>query len=77
MQALFTSRRNLPNIHRTPDAQDKRVSRRAYAPFGEIAAEHSWSLLHEPEDKGFIGERYDRAAALQYLNARYYDPKLH
>ena len=28
------------------------------------------------ETKGFIGERYDDHAGLQYLNARYYDPKL-
>jgi RHS repeat-associated protein len=29
-----------------------------------------------PEDKGWIGERYDADAGLQYLNARYYDPRL-
>ncbi len=29
-----------------------------------------------PETKGFIGERFDDASGLQYLNARYYDPKL-
>ena len=29
-----------------------------------------------PETKGFIGERFDADAGLQYLNARYYDPKL-
>ena len=28
------------------------------------------------EDKGFVGERYDAGAGLQYLNARYYDPRL-
>jgi len=28
------------------------------------------------ETKGFIGERYDAGAGLQYLNARYYDPEL-
>jgi hypothetical protein len=26
-----------------------------------------------PETKGWIGERYDEDAGLQYLNARYYD----
>ena len=26
------------------------------------------------EEKGYIGERYDADAGLQYLNARYYDP---
>ena len=35
---------------------------------------------HDPtasnETKRFLGERYDADAGLQYLNARYYDPKL-
>lgn len=30
----------------------------------------------DEEDFGFIGERYDEVASLQYLNARYYDPEL-
>jgi RHS repeat-associated protein len=29
-----------------------------------------------PEHKGWIGERYDADAGLQFLNARYYDPEL-
>jgi RHS repeat-associated protein len=32
--------------------------------------------LTAPESKGWIGERYDADAGLQYLNARYYDPVL-
>ena len=28
------------------------------------------------ETKGFVGERFDSGAGLQYLNARYYDPQL-
>ena len=28
------------------------------------------------ETKGFIGERFDDGSGLQYLNARYYDPRL-
>ncbi len=32
--------------------------------------------LTPPETKGVIGERFDADAGLQYLNARYYDPKL-
>lgn len=35
-----------------------------------------FSLTNAPETKGFIGERFDADAGLQYLNARYYDPKL-
>jgi RHS repeat-associated protein len=46
-----------------------------YRPFGE---QQEWALDASAagEDKGFIGERYDADAGLQYLNARYYDPKL-
>lgn len=32
--------------------------------------------LATPETKGWIGERHDADAGLQYLNARYYDPVL-
>ncbi|SDG38869.1 RHS repeat-associated core domain-containing protein [Celeribacter baekdonensis] len=34
------------------------------------------SLTKAEETKGFIGERFDADAGLQYLNARYYDPRL-
>ncbi|MCB2127824.1 MAG: RHS repeat-associated core domain-containing protein, partial [Rhodobacteraceae bacterium] len=34
------------------------------------------TLSTPKETKGFIGERYDDASGLQYLNARYYDPRL-
>ena len=34
------------------------------------------NLSAPPEAKGFIGERFDADAGLQFLNARYYDPKL-
>jgi len=52
------------------------VSRTAYRPFGAIVDAQTWTPTHVPEDKGYIGERYDRGAGLQYLNARYYDPDL-
>jgi RHS repeat-associated protein len=37
-----------------------------------------WVNPAHPGDtaKGWIGERYDEGAGLQYLNARYYDPEL-
>ncbi|MCB2130868.1 MAG: hypothetical protein KDE03_17825 [Rhodobacteraceae bacterium] len=34
------------------------------------------SLSTPKETKGVIGERYDDTSGLQYLNARYYDPRL-
>jgi RHS repeat-associated protein len=46
----------------------------SYRPYGE-QSEAAYAL-NTPEAKGYIGERYDADAGLQYLNARYYDPKL-
>ncbi len=58
-----------------PDADGSMVARETtYRPFGE-AVEFAVSLP-PPETKGFIGERFDADAGLQYLNARYYDPRL-
>ncbi|MGQ0610240.1 MAG: RHS repeat-associated core domain-containing protein [Paracoccaceae bacterium] len=34
------------------------------------------SAASTPESRSYIGERLDAEAGLQYLNARYYDPKL-
>ena len=53
-------------------APDRRTS---FRPFGE-ATTQTLDPAAAPEDKGFIGERFDTDAGLQYLNARYYDPKL-
>jgi len=46
-----------------------------YRPFGEAVA-FVTDPAALPETKGFIGERFDADSGLQYLNARYYDPKL-
>ncbi|NOX40007.1 MAG: hypothetical protein GXP05_05695 [Alphaproteobacteria bacterium] len=50
----------------------------SYRPFGELTeAFNLVALPPDPEEtKGFIGERFDADAGLQYLNARYYDPEL-
>ncbi|MEZ5886084.1 MAG: RHS repeat-associated core domain-containing protein [Paracoccaceae bacterium] len=45
-----------------------------YRPYGE-PSEGVWTALLN-ESKGYIGERHDADAGLQYLNARYYDPRL-
>jgi RHS repeat-associated protein len=51
------------------------VERAVYKPFGE---QTEWLSASQPapESKGWIGERFDADAGLQYLNARYYDPVL-
>jgi RHS repeat-associated protein len=51
------------------------VKTSTYAPYGE-AFDEMLSLTKAEETKGFIGERFDADAGLQYLNARYYDPRL-
>ncbi|WP_170565662.1 RHS repeat-associated core domain-containing protein [Ruegeria atlantica] len=56
----------------TDGAEDKRS---IYHPFGK-ARDWTSDLIAAPETKGYIGERYDAGAGLQYLNARYYDPEL-
>jgi RHS repeat-associated protein len=52
-----------------------KAERALYRPFGEEASTR-FDLSVAMETKGFIGERHDADAGLQYLNARYYDPKL-
>ena len=55
------------------DLQEQRV----YDPFGAQHADLEAEAFTAPiETKGWIGERFDADAGLQYLNARYYDPEL-
>jgi RHS repeat-associated protein len=49
--------------------------RSVYRPFGEAVSVDA-DPTAKNESKGWIGERFDADAGLQYLNARYYDPKL-
>ena len=66
---------HLGSVRAITDATGAKVESAIYRPFGE----HSEWLLPgnaSPETKGWIGERYDADAGLQYLNARYYDPAL-
>mgnify|MGYP000327235184 FL=1 len=51
------------------------IKRATYAPFGE-ATDEVLDLTRADETKGNTRERFDADAGLQYLNARYYDPRL-
>lgn len=51
----------------------ERAHRAIYKSFGE-AQSWTYDLTEAVENKGWIGERFDAGAGLQYLNARYYDP---
>lgn len=68
-------RDQLGSVRAIFDEAEVRESNTTYTPFGvqtpNVSAESKTT-----ETKGFIGERYDAGAGLQYLNARYYDPEL-
>jgi len=57
-------------------ADSDTAEQRSYRPFGKIAWEVTHDIALTEEDKGFLGERYDEHAELQFLNNRYYDPEL-
>ncbi len=58
------------------DATGAKAREETFLPFGLSAAEDVALPAVAEDAKGFIGERYDSDAGLQYLNARYYDPEL-
>ncbi len=58
------------------DGAGARAREMAYRPYGEVLFSSAILPAVPPEARGFIGERFDAGAGLQYLNARYYDPKL-
>lgn len=74
-QASYMLRDHLGSVRAITNSAGAKVEGAVYQPFGEQTNWQSPSIT-EPESKGWIGERYDADAGLQYLNARYYDPEL-
>ncbi|MFD2845244.1 RHS repeat domain-containing protein [Paracoccus cavernae] len=74
-QASYLHRDHLSSVRAITGPTGLKIESAVYQPFGE---QTSWqaSTVTDPESKGWIGERYDAGAGLQYLNARYYDPEL-
>ncbi|WP_420350762.1 RHS repeat domain-containing protein [Paenirhodobacter sp.] len=74
-QASYLHRDHLGSVRAITDPAGTKAESAVYRPFGE---QTNWraAAVTEPESKGWIGERYDTDAGLQYLNARYYDPEL-
>ena len=68
----YLHRDQLNSVRTISDTAGLRAKRTIYLPFGETIDYNVDPTLAE-ETKGFIGERYDEDAGLQYLNARYYD----
>ncbi len=73
--ASYLHRDGLSSVRAITNAAGAKIEAALYKPFGE---QSEWLLPGNaaPETKGWIGERYDADAGLQYLNARYYDPEL-
>ena len=73
--ATYLHRDGLGSVRAITSAAGVKIESALYKPFGE---QSEWVLPGNaaPETKGWIGERYDADAGLQYLNARYYDPEL-
>ncbi|WP_171181842.1 RHS repeat-associated core domain-containing protein [Ruegeria sp. HKCCD8929] len=73
--ASYMHRDQLSSVRLITGADGAEDKRTVYHPFGQTRDWISDAAAAE-ETKGFIGERYDADAGLQYLNARYYDPEL-
>jgi RHS repeat-associated protein len=73
--ASYLHRDALGSFRAITDAAGAKVESAFYKPFGE-QTEWLSPAAPAPEAKGWIGERFDASAGLQYLNARYYDPEL-
>lgn len=73
--ATYMHRDGLSSVRAITSAAGVKIELAVYKPFGE---QSEWLLPGNPapETKGWIGERFDADAGLQYLNARYYDPEL-
>lgn len=63
------------SVRAITNAAGAKIESAIYKPFGE-QSEWQSAAQTAPETKGWIGERFDADAGLQYLNARYYDPLL-
>ncbi|WP_395541044.1 RHS repeat-associated core domain-containing protein [Neotabrizicola sp. sgz301269] len=74
-EATYLHRDHLGSVRAITTPAGVKNESAVYKPFG---AQTEWLSPSQtaPEDKGWIGERYDADAGLQYLNARYYDPVL-
>ncbi|WP_299133507.1 RHS repeat-associated core domain-containing protein [uncultured Amaricoccus sp.] len=73
-QAAYPRRDQVGSIQLVTDAAGADGEHATYQPFGEARTVVAGTI--PAETRGFVGERYDAAPELQYLNARYYDPEL-
>ncbi|WP_377512728.1 RHS repeat-associated core domain-containing protein [Octadecabacter sp. R77987] len=74
--ASHLHRDQLGSVVMITDSAGAKARQTQYAPFGAVVLAQTFDPAVAPEARGFIGERFDADAGLQYLNARYYDPEL-
>ena len=70
----YLFRDQLNSVRVLADAFQVVEEKSSYTPFGE-ENESILTVNAVPEKVGWIGERFDAGAGLQFLNARYYDPE--
>ncbi|MBS0564082.1 MAG: RHS repeat-associated core domain-containing protein [Proteobacteria bacterium] len=68
-------RDGLGSVRAVTSSAGVRTETDLYRPFGD-QLETVQNLAALREIKGYIGERLDAAVGLEYLNARYYDPRM-
>ena len=74
-QASILFRDHLGSIRGIFDEAANDETRPSYTPYGVVEKNPTADQTTD-ETKGWLGERFDAGAGLQYLNARYYDPEL-
>ncbi|SPH20833.1 hypothetical protein ASD8599_01574 [Ascidiaceihabitans donghaensis] len=74
-EVSYLFRDHLNSVRMIADESQAIEERSTYKPFGE-ENESVLAASKAQETIGWIGERHDAGAGLQYLNARYYDPEL-
>ncbi|MDX8355259.1 RHS repeat-associated core domain-containing protein, partial [Cognatiyoonia sp. IB215182] len=72
----YLHRDQLNSVVVISDASGAKAYEENFLPFGLSAVSQTYNPAVAEDAKGFIGERFDSDAGLQYLNARYYDPEL-
>jgi len=73
--ASYLHRDHLASVRLIANAAGQAEQSTAYTPFGDPDTT-TLQAQSVPEERSFIGERYDASTGLLFLNARYYDPDL-
>jgi len=73
--ASYLHRDHLASVRLITNAAGQAEQSTAYTPFGDPDTT-TLQAQSIPEERSFIGERYDASTGLLFLNARYYDPLL-